>query len=121
MLGSTILVIEEDPLVRQVMNSVLRRAGFFVQLASGSEEARQVFEEHQTELALMVVDITSGGLEFVNSIPTLHPRVPVLFTTTHAEPDLAAVVQQGFPWLSKPFTSHGLIDSMRRFFPAKHA
>jgi DNA-binding response OmpR family regulator len=121
MSSPTILIVEANPTVRQLLRNVLGREGFSVQFASDPDEARWVFDGYRSELALMIVDLMSGGFQFINSIPTLEPRIPVLFTTTNTERDLAAVAQQGFPYLAKPFEPRVLVDRMRRLFAARHA
>jgi DNA-binding response OmpR family regulator len=99
---------------------VFRREGLALQLARNAEEARRIFDAYQAELALMVVDLMSGGFRFINSIPTRKPRVPVVFTTTNTERDLHAVTAQGFPCLAKPFKPQQLVDIVRCLFAPEH-
>jgi CheY-like chemotaxis protein len=115
-----ILVMEENATVRGVIQHALGRHGFSVEFATDCDQAHRLFEKHQTEFAVILLDIESGGLEFVNGIPTREPRIPVLFTATNSEHNLPAVAQQGFPCLPKPFKPETLINRLEQLLPARH-
>jgi hypothetical protein len=89
-----------------------------MRFANDAAEARRIFERHHAELALMITALVSGGYQFVKSIPTLKPRVP-LFTTTHVARDLEAVVGSGFPVLTKPFRAECARENGKVPLPAR--
>jgi CheY-like chemotaxis protein len=113
--GGIILVVEDDSAVGRIIEIVLSRAGYRIIRAPDGQRAFDAFWGHAQELALLLVDIevpVIRGPQFVNSIPTLEPRIPVLFIATQAEPDIGHLVAQGFAVLSKPFTPAILTQAM---------
>src|SRR5689334_5331608 len=84
----TVLVVEDDPFIVRLIKTVLDREGFSVVAVSNGVEALDTFFKHCGGLTLMLVDIETPGLTgaaFVDAIPTLQPRVPVVFTSTGGE------------------------------------
>src|SRR5689334_23135784 len=80
--GGRILVAEDEPLVLNVVSNVLVRFGYEVVGAGDGSSAYELFQQHACELVLLVVDIAmpkKSGVELVQHLPTLTPRVPVLF------------------------------------------
>lgn len=120
----TVLIVEDDPTVTRVMTIVLQREGFTVVAADNGLRGITEFWGHAGDLALMLVDIEMPimtGPQFVASIPTLDPRVPVVFTSTHSEEAIAELARDGFPLLYKPFTPDSLVESVRKALTAQAA
>jgi hypothetical protein len=57
-----------------------------------------------------------SGPEFVNRLPTLAPRVPVLFITAGGEFE-ADIVRSNFPVLEKPFRADTLMATVKTLVP----
>ena len=113
---STILVVEDEPIVEAFIRNTLEQ-DYCVLSAADGQLALILFEQHATTLALMIVDIAlpkMSGTDFVQRIPTLTPRIPVMFITglgTHAR-QVAEVTRQNFPVLQKPFRSAQLLRAV---------
>jgi CheY-like chemotaxis protein len=116
----TILLVEDDPFVVRLLKTVLDREGFAVVATNNGEQALEIFRRHALELTLMIVDIetpTISGVEFVENLPTLDPRIPVVFMSTQCERVLPSLAQKGYPLLYKPFTPSKLVESVQAAFP----
>lgn len=83
----TILVVDDDPLVRDVLFPVLRKAGFEMVEARSGEEAIRVLERHTPDLALL--DIRMHGMDGfalaqrLRAFPTTR-AMPIILVTAHS-------------------------------------
>jgi DNA-binding response OmpR family regulator len=112
----TILVVDDEPLVVDFLATALRRAGYEVVAASGVAQARALFHRHAIDLALMLVEIALPGIsgpEFVNRLPTLEPRIPVVFLTCLGEHEISPQ-ELSAPILQKPFRAAELRATIHR-------
>jgi putative two-component system response regulator len=102
-----VLVLDDEPIVLDMLTSALTRNGFKVLEARTAEEGRELFHTHASALCLAVVDIKLGGMngvEFVEALPTLVPRIPILFITGLGDIEVEEKVPPNYPVLQKPFT-----------------
>lgn len=112
----TILVIEDDELVRRTIILSLADSGYEVITASGSIEARQALSTHQGTVDLVLCDVVlagEDGIEVAASIRSLIDDPPVLFMSGYATPD---IVRQG-ELLQKPFTVETLLSAIAKALP----
>jgi DNA-binding NtrC family response regulator len=109
-----VLVIDKDGTVRQFLTLALLRVGYNVIPAHDTREARALFREHAPGLALIMIEIdlsTESGPEFIESLPTRHPRIPVVFTTARGSLELPSELPG--PLLVKPFKASALYSMVR--------
>jgi two-component system cell cycle sensor histidine kinase/response regulator CckA len=112
----TILVIEDNRIVRDFLIKALKRSGYTVLPANDGQDAGAALQTHGTELALILADIALpkiSGPEFVNSIPPRATRIPVIFMTGLGEYQVEASVREKFLVLYKPFTLKELLHSIK--------
>jgi two-component system, cell cycle sensor histidine kinase and response regulator CckA len=112
-LRQSVLVVEPEPVVHEFIRTVLDRAGYGVIVARDGLQAVDLFYRHALELAALVVEIFLrhlSGPEFVSSLPTLTPRIPVIFTSCEGEPHRQNRVA---PLLLKPFRAADLYRELR--------
>ena len=117
--GATLLLAEDEPLVRQLMARTLRRQGYSVLLASDGEEAVEIFAREGDRIALVVLDALMprmGGAQAFARMSELRPGLRALFVSGYA-PDvggLAELVAAGrVAMLSKPFLAADLVTHIR--------
>jgi two-component system, cell cycle sensor histidine kinase and response regulator CckA len=113
----TVLVVDDDPMVRDVETQVLRVQGYTVLEAEGAEEALRLAGE-TAEIHLLITDLVMpevDGLEFTRRFRTIHPMTPVLMVSgslpllrARNEPDL-----DRFAFLAKPFPFSELLHKVR--------
>jgi DNA-binding response OmpR family regulator len=80
----TVLVIDDEAMLRRLLARTLSEAGFEVIEAENGEAALRAVSGHRPALTLVVTDISMpvmGGIEFAREFRPLHPRVPFLFIT----------------------------------------
>ena len=113
--GQRVLVVEDDPAVRDVVCEMLARAGYRTVPAPDGPSARQVLASHK-DIALLLVDMMlpggMGGAELVSVLRKERIELPVLFMTGYSNDALSEEIQ-GFRLLAKPFTEAALTQAVR--------
>jgi CheY-like chemotaxis protein len=103
---TTVLVIEHEPQVRQLLREILDRAGFSVLQARNAEGALRLYEQHSCAIDLLLVD---GQPPEIRELSARHPGLKVLGLSGFGGSDFAA----GMPILSKPFTPAALVGAVK--------
>jgi CheY-like chemotaxis protein len=112
----TILVVDTEPIVQKTMSAILERMGYRVVVAMDGQRAGELFSRNAPELVLVIVEISLprvSGPEFVESLPTLAPRIPVLFTTGMGDYEVPDDIRWKFPVLQKPFRAATLVADVK--------
>jgi nitrogen-specific signal transduction histidine kinase/ActR/RegA family two-component response regulator len=115
--GEKILVVEDEPSVRQVMKRTLEEAGYTV-LDAGSAEAALDIAHTQDGIRLLVTDVVmprkTGG-ELAEELEKLAPGTPVLFTSGYTDGEIArrGLLKPGAAFIHKPFTPDSLVRAVQ--------
>jgi CheY-like chemotaxis protein len=110
---STILVVEDDAIVRMLIVDVLEELEFKVLEAAGSEEALARLQDSALHIDLMMTDVGLPGMdgkELAARARALRPELPVLFASGYAE---NIEVPAGMAVIGKPFSIDQLRDKVR--------
>ena len=112
----TILVVDDDPDLRNWLERQLRQAGYEVLLAEGAAAARARLEERVPDLILADINMPEvSGVEFVAGLredPALS-KIPVIYLTGMEENTELAVQTVGYPLLAKPVKAPELLKLVR--------
>ncbi|MDZ7833637.1 MAG: sigma-54 dependent transcriptional regulator [Desulfobacterales bacterium] len=111
----TILVVDDDPNVLEVLNARLLSAGYDVQKASDAAEAINLLDKKKPHLVVSDVKMPGmDGMALFNKIQDLHPGMPVIFLTAYANVSEAvhAVKAGAVDYLEKPFDGHELLKKI---------
>ncbi len=109
--GASVLLVEDDPHVRTVTATVLRRAGYRV-VASATPGQALLIAEQRPALDLLLADLVLprlDGTALAERVRATHPTLRVLFMSGHGPRNT-----QGAPYLPKPFTADDLLHAVRR-------
>jgi two-component system cell cycle sensor histidine kinase/response regulator CckA len=114
----TILVVEDEPAVRQVAVRALRGAGYQVLVAGDGGEAQLLGDAQLARLDLLLTDVImpgQSGLEVAEALGRRHPGLPVLYMSGYAQEAFAGmdVAAAGIQFLPKPFTAAALLARVR--------
>jgi two-component system, cell cycle sensor histidine kinase and response regulator CckA len=116
--SETILLIEDDALVRDVTRSLLRAGGYHVLEARSGHEALEVVRRHGAPPGLVMADVVMPGMsgpEVVQVLRETYPGLRALYVSGHLEDSSAlrrALVAK-HEFLAKPFTGKALLGRVR--------
>ncbi|MFW5868927.1 MAG: PAS domain-containing hybrid sensor histidine kinase/response regulator, partial [Armatimonadota bacterium] len=122
--GETVLVVEDDEIVRKLVTSVLTRHGHTVLSAESAEEALEVAAAHRDGIEIMVTDVIMPGMngpELAEEMAAHHPDMPVLFVSGYAEEAIMheGVLDEGIHFMQKPFGPEKLLRRIRSVLDGK--
>jgi two-component system cell cycle sensor histidine kinase/response regulator CckA len=118
----TVLLVEDEPMVRTVAERALTRHGYHVLTATNGEEALEIIERGD-EIALLVSDVVMplmDGPTMVKEARKSRPDLPILFMSGYAEEQLRKsldIVNVAF--LPKPFSVQELAEAVRKALSGK--
>jgi len=116
----TILVVEDDDVVRELAVDVLHSHSYKILMAANAHEAMNLLNETKEKVDLYLLDIVmpgKNGREFYKEISQIHPGIPAIFMSGYMEQRDATI--QWF--LQKPFSVVRLLQMVRRVLDEKTA
>jgi two-component system cell cycle sensor histidine kinase/response regulator CckA len=115
--GDTILVVDDDMAIRQLVTALLQQTGYSVIEADSGPKGLACFAEEDGCVDLVLSDITMphmSGPEMVQEILRIDASVRVMFMTGYfADVELHDRAPNEFLVLQKPFTPETLLRSVR--------
>jgi signal transduction histidine kinase len=120
----TVLLVEDDPGVREAAARALRSGGYRVIPAAGAADAILALEAEASPPSMLVTDVImpdTTGWELADRLRSDHPGLRVLFLSGYAR---EVIGPQGIPedsecFLAKPFTSSSLLSRVRQVLDAR--
>ncbi|HEU5081356.1 MAG TPA: ATP-binding protein [Opitutaceae bacterium] len=113
----TIMVVEEDDVVRKMVAGILTTDGYHVLAEASAEEAIHAVRRGQAKIDLLIAQIGaapgSEGERLVRSLADLHPGVRVLATCNPECAPLTFLPSESHACLAKPFTLSALMKATR--------
>jgi signal transduction histidine kinase len=116
--SETILVAEDERMVRVLIRKVLEQAGYTVLLADGGAEALQLAERHAGRIHLLVTDVVMPGMngrELARRLVEGRPDTKVLYLSGYADDAVErhGMLDPGTAFMQKPFSPSGLARRVR--------
>jgi CheY-like chemotaxis protein len=114
----TILVAEDDPLVRDLTVRILQGAGYQTITAADGDEAVRLFEENSERVSLALLDVVMpkrGGRDAFQRIRAISPTMQAIFCSGY-DPDTAQVgfvMDDELRLIQKPFDPEYLLETIR--------
>jgi len=114
----TILLVEDEPGVRELTNMVLSGRGYSVLEALNPQDAERLAENHGSEIHLLLTDVVMPGIsgrELAKKLTARHPNLRVLYMSGYTYNVIAedGTLEEGLSFLQKPFTPQILAQKVR--------
>jgi len=114
----TILLVDDEPMVRELTALMLEGKGYKVQVAGDGLEALRIFEASPQEFDLVVCDMTMPGKSGKATLEAMHairPELPAVLMSGYSESALGASPEAHaeFAFLRKPFAEEALMKAIR--------
>jgi CheY-like chemotaxis protein len=122
----TILLVEDDPALRDMAAALLRRLGYAVLAAANGVEALSLKQQRDTgHIDLLFTDVVMphmSGKELADRVRALNPLTKILFTSAYTENAIIqqGVLDKGVALLQKPFTPSALARKLREMLDRKN-
>jgi len=119
--SETILVVEDEPAVLELVRQALNRQGYTVLSAGDVHEALRICREHRGEIGLLLTDIVMPGMsgpQLVEQIVQLRKGIRVLYMSGYSD----TAIEQPAPapaLFQKPFTPSALARKVREVLDSR--
>ena len=116
--SETILLVEDEVLVRSLVSKFLNSQGYRVLSAARGSDAIQLAAEHSTRIDLLLSDVilpNMNGRQIYERLALTMPKLRVLFMSGYTENIIAphGVLEGGFYFVQKPFSLKELARKVR--------
>ena len=113
----SVLVIDDEPVLQDVLGTLLSGAGFEVHSAMSAEEGLQQIRDEEIDVVLLDLMLPDrSGLEILPEIKTHDPHLPVVVITAYSsvESAIEAMRLGAFHYVPKPFKNEEVLHLVRR-------
>ena len=114
----TVLLAEDEEVVRKLVSQVLRIYGYKVLETSGGEAALLICKTHPEPIHLLLTDVimpAMSGRELSNHLTKLRPETKVIFMSGYTDTAIVyhGVLEEGANFIQKPFSTYDLAAKVR--------
>jgi CheY-like chemotaxis protein len=115
----TVLVVEDEPLLREMARDILEECGYQILEASSGKEALEVWDRQASQIDLLLTDMVMpggvSGVDLAERLQASQPRLRVVFTSGYAANEVNREVldKTSARFLPKPYTHDELAKTVR--------
>jgi two-component system response regulator PilR (NtrC family) len=112
-----ILIVDDEEVLRDVLDAVLRREGFDIVSAASGEEALSKLDEEEIDLVILDVMLPGiSGIDTLRAIRISNPSLPVIVITAFSSIDgaIEAMKQGAFHYIPKPFKNEEVVLTVNK-------
>lgn len=122
--SETLLVVEDEPAVRELISRILGGRGYTVLVAADGREALDLARRHEGSIDLLLSDVVMPGMsgrELAEHLLQLSPQTRVAFLSGYTDDEVLrhGVLDARFAFLQKPFTPDVLASKVREVLDGK--
>ncbi len=116
--NETVLVVEDNDLVRDLACDILRKRGYMIISAKNGRECLDILADYEDQIDLLLTDVIMpdmNGKELYDSLILSRPGLPVIYMSGYTEDVIAhhGVLEKGVDLIHKPFTRKNLTEKVR--------
>ena len=115
----TILIVEDEPVLRQMAETILQECGYTTLEAASGKEALEMWERNRESIDLVLTDMVMpegvSGMDLANRLLLAKPELKIVFASGYSMDDVdTAFVRKGIAgFLQKPYTHVTLAKAVR--------
>jgi len=116
----TLLIVEDEPVLREMAQLILEECGYTVYVASNGREAFELWEQYQNSIDLVFTDMVMpagvSGVELANKLLYQRPQLKIVFASGYTVDDISTDFLErnnGARSLQKPYTRVTLTRAIR--------
>jgi PAS domain S-box-containing protein len=123
--SETVLLVEDEEMVRKLASELMEESGYVVLSASGGEEAINFATAHKDRIDLLITDVVMpkiSGKEVAEQLKTIHPETKVLFMSGYTDEAIVhhGIVDSHIAFIQKPFSEHALAHKIREILDSEN-
>ncbi len=116
--SETILLVEDETIVRQLVAEILETSGYAVLQAGDGPSALELLRRHSDPVALLVTDVVMPGMsgpDVAGAVGSMRPGTRVLYMSGYTDSAIGhhGVLEPGIAFLQKPFSADDLTRKIR--------
>jgi DNA-binding response OmpR family regulator/nitrogen-specific signal transduction histidine kinase len=116
--AETILLVEDEELVRKASARILEGHGYHVLAASQGKEALQIAWQYTDDIHLLLTDVVMPGIngrELFEQLAEVHPETAVAYMSGYTDDSIVhhGVLEEGVAFVQKPFSPASLLRKIR--------
>ena len=120
----TVLLIDDDEMVADVGEQILRNSGYDVVRADSGKQAIEVYKENRDRIDMVILDMIMpemNGGETYDRLKRINPKVKVLLSSGYSiEGQASKILKQGCNgFIQKPFNMSELLEKTRQILASK--
>jgi PAS domain S-box-containing protein len=120
---ATILLVEDEAIVRRAAVAILRRKGYSVLEASNGKDALALVDSHPEPIQLVITDVVMPGMsgrDLVLRLNSLRPEIAILYMSGYTANIIGTegVIDADMAFIQKPFTPETLLDKVHELLTA---
>jgi len=117
----TVLVVEDEPMLRDIVKAALTRMGYMVLVAKNGFEALEIFQQHRESIGCVLCDLIMPGMDgwdTLSALRRLSPDLPVILSSGYDPVQAMAGDHPDLPqfFLGKPYDLSALDEVVRQAF-----
>lgn len=113
----TILLADDEPVLRRLASHILERFGYQVLLAEDGQDAVEVYERQRDQIDLVILDLTMprlSGQDALKRLVQINPAVRVLFSSGYSAEQLAEGEYENIlGFINKPYRADDMVRQLR--------
>ncbi len=115
----TVLIIDDEEMIRDLAQKILMRAGFDVLTAESGQSGVQLYAERHSQIDLVLLDLTMEdmpGLETLKKLREVSPDLPCLISSGHGPRvyEVPEELNHNVSFLQKPYRANQLTDAVNQ-------
>lgn len=112
---NTILVIDDEEIMRDILKKILLRQGYIVELAESAQSARELFHKNNYDLIISDLKLCDGnGMDLLKEFQSINPTANFIMITAYGtiETAIEAIKLGASDFITKPFKNEEIIRSV---------
>jgi DNA-binding NtrC family response regulator len=121
-LTTTVLIVDDDPKMRELLTSILENAGYIVETAGDGKEAVKACKKFPIDVALIDVELPdTKGTKLLGTLKELQPKMVKIIITGYPsiENAVTAVNEKADGYILKPFNPADLLEKIKKLITDK--
>ena len=118
----SILIIDDERPVREAITDILDIENIPVITAESGESGIQIYQDHQSDIELVILDLSMPGLsgaETLQKLQVINPNIKVILSSGYSDTDISDFIteQNNIGFLAKPYKIDSLLSKISEFMP----